>query len=204
MNLFTKAIEHRDEEEYAQALVCCQLYIKKEPENKRAKLFEAVLLSELGNNAKAFEILEKVKPNEDDNEKYSVMYYRELASVYKEVGAYDKAIFYFDKCIALSPNHTSGYILKGGCLAVAGRFEAAKAEHLKAITLDGNPEEAFYNLALINRAEGKLELALDYCKKAIEIDHDYEDALEFFDDLNSAIQLKNELSRMLKPTHHSL
>ena len=80
--------------------------------------------------------------------------------------------------------------MKGACLASVGEYELAKQEHLKATTLNGNPEEAYLNLALILRAESKLEQAKEYCQKALEIDPDYKKVKHCYADIKKAIKLK--------------
>ncbi len=69
-------------------------------------------------------------------------------------------------------------IFLGALLAGQGRFNEAKKYHYKASKL--NPEsadEAYYNLGLINRAEGNYQEAITFFDKAISIDSDYEEAL---------------------------
>lgn len=86
------------------------------------------------------------------------------------MGNYKEAIKWYNKVIEVIPDETIGYIFKGACLASAGKYELAKKEHLKATKLKGDPEEAFYNLALISRAEMKFEEAKDFCEKSLEMD----------------------------------
>ena len=115
-----------------------------------------------------------------------------MADTFKETGNYQEALKWFDKMIEINPNETVGYILKGCCLAGMGKYKLAKLEHLKATQLKGDPEEAFYNLALISRAEMKFEEAKRYCEKSLKIDPDDKSVIHCYEDILEAIKLKKK------------
>jgi len=98
----------------------------------------------------------------------------------------------------LSPKHTKGYIFKGCCLALYGKYKSAIENHKKAVILVGDPEEAYYNLALIYRAKMELEQAKKYCKEAIKIDQEYSAALECLEDIYGAIKLRNKFEKEME------
>ena len=186
---FDIASEHHDEENYAQALVAINKYVENHPKSKSGKLLKAVIYRDLANYTLAIQLLEEIKPTPKDKRDYSIIYFLELGRTYKEKGDYKRAIKWYDKGIAISPDETIGYIYKGACLAAAGKYELAKIEHLKATKLAGDPEEAFYNLALITRAEMKFAAAKEYCEQSLAIDPNDKNVQHCYNDILLAIQL---------------
>lgn len=190
---FDKALEYQEEENYSQAIVAIEKYVEQNPLNKRGKLLKAVIYGDLSNYELVLKILEEIKPTEDDSKRYSKLYFREMADTFNEMGNYKEALKWYDKMIEVIPNETVGYIFKGSCLAKAGKYELAKIEHLKATNLEGDPEEAFYNLALISRAEMKFEEAKEYCEKSLEIDPNDKSVIHCYEDILEAMKMtKNE------------
>jgi tetratricopeptide (TPR) repeat protein len=186
---FDKALEYLDDENYSQAIVAIKKYVVQNPKNKRGKLLKAIIYGDLSNYNLVLQILEEIKPTEEDDKEYSKLYFAELADTFKEKGNYQEALKWYDKMIKVIPNETVGYILKGACLASAGKYELAKAEHLMAIKMEGAPEEAFYNLALISRAEMKFEEAKEYCEKSLAIDPNDKKVIHCYEDILEAIKM---------------
>lgn len=186
---FKEALKFQDENNFSQSLVSIKRYVKQNPQNKFGHLLEAIIYGHLSNYDKVLEILEDIKPIKDDEKVYSKLYYSELGDTYKEMGDYKEAVKWYDKVIEIYPNETVGYIFKGSCLASAGKYELAKTEHLKATEMKGDPEEAFYNLALISRAEMKFKEAKMYCEQSLEIDPDDLSVFHCYQDILKAIEM---------------
>ena len=159
---FDIALEHYKENNYSQALVAIGIYLEQNFKNKAGIILKAKIYRDLSNYNLALQILHENLPAKDSDKRYLNLFYFEIGKSYKEMGNYQEALKWFDKMIEIFPDETNGYIFKGACLASAGKYELAKIEHLKATKLKGNPEEAFYNLALISRAEMKFEEAMEY------------------------------------------
>ncbi|MCK5146347.1 tetratricopeptide repeat protein [bacterium] len=187
---FAKALEHHEDGNYSQAIIAIRKYVEANPNNKAGKLLEAVIYGDLHNYDKVLKILNDLELNADDEEKLFELYYTEFGDTYNEMGNYQEAIKWYDKLIELMPNRTKGCILKGACFATAGKYELAIQEHLKATQLEGDPEEAYYNLALINRAEMKFEQAKKYCEKSLAIDPEGEEVKHCYKDILEALKLK--------------
>jgi len=187
---FKEASKYHDESEYSQALVAITQYVKQYPENKRGKLLMAVIYGDLSNYTKVLEILEEIKPTVDDPPKYCSLYYTEMADTYKKTGNYEEAIKWYDKVIEILPKETRGYIYKGACLASAGKYALAKIEHLKGTTMEGDPEEAFYNLALISRAEMEFDKARVYCEQSLQIDPLDKSVIHCYEDILKAMEME--------------
>jgi len=186
---FKEALKFQDENNFSQSLVSIKKYVKQNPKNKLGSLLEAVIYGHLSNYNKVLEILAEIKPIKSDGKNYFKLYYSELGDTYKELGDYKEAIKWYDKVIEVYPNETVGYIFKGSCLASAGKYDLAKPVHLKATEMQGDPEEAFYNLALISRAEMKFEKAKMYCEQSLEIDPDDKSVIHCYEDILEAIKM---------------
>lgn len=186
---FDIALHHYHEQNYSQAILSIEKYVEQNPDNKRGKLLRAIIYRELSNFDLVLQILNEIKPTENDSKRYSKLYFGELAETHKGMGNYQEALKWYDNMIDVIPDKTEGYILKGSCLAEFGKHELAKIEYLKATELEGNPEEVFYNLALISRAEMNFEKAKEYCEKSLNIDPNDESVRHCYNDILAAIKM---------------
>ena len=189
---FEQALDNFHEDNYSQALFAITKYTAAKPEDKNGKLLKAIISREMSNYPLAFSIFNEIVPGDADTEDYRKSYYTDLADTYKEMGNYQEAATWYDKLIALSPNESHGYILKGACLAAAGQYELAKPALFKAIESEGDREEAYYNLALIARAEMNFAEAKEYCEKSLAIFPADERVIQCLGDLNKAIKLAEQ------------
>lgn len=188
---FDKALVFQDEQNYSQAIVAIEKFISLNPGNKNGKLLKAVINGELSNYDLVLKLLNKIKPTKKDGVRYAKNYYRELGDTYKGIGRFEEAIKCYEKIIEIVPNETTGYIFKGCCLASFGKYELAKIEHLKATKLKGDPEEAYYNLALISRAEMHFEDAKKYCELSLKLDPNDKSVIHCYEDILAAIKMLN-------------
>jgi len=189
---FKIALTHFDAGNYSQALLAVSRYINENPESQTGKLLKAVLCRELCNFNLSLSLLKEIAPEESDDVGYKRSYFREMAETLEAMGNFNEAVIWFDKLIELIPGSTSGYILKGACLAAAGHYELAKTAHLKATFQTGHTEEAYYNLALISRAEMNFEEAKKYCERSLEIDPNDTSVRHCYDDIIEALKLQAE------------
>ena len=69
-------------------------------------------------------------------------------------------------------------------------FLEAKKYHLASIEVNTQePDEAFYNLGLISRAEERYKEAKEYFEKAIQICPEYPVAIDALKDINRLLEL---------------
>lgn len=81
------------------------------------------------------------------------------------------------------------WIFRAGNCQLLGEFEEAIAYLEAAIRLDTEEkDEAFYNLGLVYRTQGKYEKALNSFRKAVEITPDYEEAQSALEGLNDIFE----------------
>jgi len=84
--------------------------------------------------------------------------------------------------------------MKGAVLATLGKFEEAKKLHLQATKLEDDPDEAFFNLGLILRAELKLEEAKEAFENALELCPNEERVEKELEDVEKAMKLQKEIA----------
>lgn len=184
------ALKNYGDSNYSKALFAINKFLKQRPRDRYGNLLLGLIYGELSNYKKSFRILKKLQPTKSDNKIYKKLYFGRIGKNYESIGRHSLALKNYDKMIQLIPDETVGYIYKGACLAALGEYPLAIQEHLKATKKEGNPEEAFYNLALIYRAEMKFEQAKIFCEKSLEIDPSDEQVKHCLKDILETLKLK--------------
>lgn len=111
----------------------------------------------------------------------------EIAYVYEDCDAYEKAIYYFTQIVQESPDNEQAYYEIANCYDVIGRYDKCIEYYDKLISIDPYSTNAWYNLGVIYT---KMELfeksvdAFDYC---LAIDDDYVAAR--FNKANALVEL---------------
>jgi tetratricopeptide (TPR) repeat protein len=107
----------------------------------------------------------------------------QIGHMYNHKGNHHRAEMWYRRAVKISAS-TNNLVFLGSCLAREGRFD--EAEHLlcRAVKVESsNPDEAYYNLAIIFRNTGRYDEALVCLERAIELDPDYELAKGARDDI---------------------
>jgi tetratricopeptide (TPR) repeat protein len=117
----------------------------------------------------------------DETNRESVFYH--IGHLYRDKGDYRRAETWYRRAVELRAT-TNNLVFLGACLARQGKYSEAKQFHQQAIDLNTeNPDEAYFNLGLIFRAEGNYQEALKSFERAIEHDPDYALAIEAKEDI---------------------
>lgn len=190
-DLYNLALQNYSDSKYSMALFAINEYLNQEPDSRPGKLLLALIYGDLCNYGKSFEILEGIKPLKSDNVAFQKFYNRQMGENYDKLGKLDLSLKYYDKFIELDPKSANGYVFKGSCLARMGEYELAKEQHLIATKLDGHPEEAYYNLALIYRAQMDFDQAKIYCQESLRIDPDDKQVKHCLEDIIETIALRD-------------
>jgi tetratricopeptide (TPR) repeat protein len=111
-----------------------------------------------------------------------------MGHLYNEKGQFKIAERWYRRALEENPRDTSNLHFFGCVLANQGKFAIAKKFHrLAAKVATDPPDEAYCNLGLVLRAEGRYKEALKYFEKAIAVDPKYKvaknarnDILELF------------------------
>ena len=128
--------------------------------------------------------------NSSESKRYIVL--AKMGHIFRFRGDYETAAEWYRKTIDSNPNDTTGYIFLGAALARQGKLDEAEAVHRTATQCkEGCIDEAYHNLGLVLRGQGRLEESRECFTKALEIDPDYEVAQEALDDLIEAIAYRS-------------
>ncbi len=92
--------------------------------------------------------------------------------------------------LASNSSETASWIFAGSCLARAGHLSQAEKCHRHASQCIGDPDEAVYNLALVLRAQGRYQEALECAHRAAEMSPDWNGPEQqmFIEDLKRSIE----------------
>ena len=119
--------------------------------------------------------------------------YGELGHLFKSRGDYETAAEWYRKAIDLSPDDADGYIFLGAVLAKQGKLTEAETTHRTATQCaDGCIDEAYHNLGLVLRGQGRFEESRECLVRALELDPEYTAAQEALDDIQTAISYSSE------------
>lgn len=117
-------------------------------------------------------------------------FYSQLGSLFRYRGDLPSAEQWYQKAIDEKPDDAGGYIFKGAVQARQGKLHEAEATHRRATQCSkGAIDEAFQNLGLVLRGQGRLVEAVAYFQKAIELNAENYDAIEALHDVESALSL---------------
>jgi Flp pilus assembly protein TadD len=100
-----------------------------------------------------------------------------LGNLYKEVGNLKKAVRYYRKALALSPDHINAHVNLALCLVDDGAPDLARAHAQEAVTINGSDVSAWDALASIEERAGNYEKAIAILEKCEEILPDHPDVL---------------------------
>jgi len=172
-------------------------YLEAYAESSWGWLVSASTLIDLGRYDDAKVALKNARKFSGADAKASICYWRCI--LYKERGELAKAQRHIEKAIALEPGSGSFRVTLGDLLARRGKLKAATKVLKKAIALavseeansdavDAELEEAYFNLALVRRAQRRYNDALAAAEKALFIDPNYTEAQALKNDLEAVLQ----------------
>lgn len=193
---YQEAELHRDNGDFAQAIVCIERHLASKSASRSERIFYAELLGDLRRFNDAEAVLRELDLPETHKEYWLVCL--AWARLYRTAGAYESAAAWARRLVELCPDWSVAYIYLGSVLARLGRFDEAVAAYQPATNLpadrENDPDEACLNIALIRRAQCRFDDALTFLDRAIEIDPDRELYTTVRDDVLAAIQLQKEIA----------
>ena len=167
-----------------------KLYTAKYPNDMFGWVALADALSIIARYGDAREALKKAEILSSKDHQHIVCH--QIDHHYREKGDHLRAEKWYRKAVEANGN-TRNLIFLGACLAKQGRFSEAKKCQRKAIKIaSDSPDEAYYNLGLILRAEERYEEACNCFDKALELDPDYTVAKEARSDVLKVLHLKSK------------
>ncbi len=119
--------------------------------------------------------------------------FNQLGHLYQYQGNFAEAERWFQKAIEIDPDEATSYIFLGAAQAREGKLKNAEHTHRKATQCtEGQIDEAYHNLGLVLRGQGRLAEAAECFRKAIELDPQYAGAIEALEDIEMALALSAE------------
>ncbi len=126
-------------------------------------------------------------------EEWRWVLYNQMGQLYRYRGDFAEAEIWYQKAIDEDPNEAGSYIFLGAVQARQGKFVEAEATHRRATQCTkGLIDEAYHNLGLVLRGQGRIAEAADCFRKAIELQSDYTDAIEALEDVETALLLSKQ------------
>jgi tetratricopeptide (TPR) repeat protein len=115
----------------------------------------------------------------------------DLGNLFRLRGDAAAAETWFRKAIAHAPSHASAYTFLGAMLARLGRLAEAEQLHRQGTACDGGAvDEAYHNLGLVLRSQGRYEEAVECFELALGIDPEYGDARSASQDVVRAMEVR--------------
>jgi tetratricopeptide (TPR) repeat protein len=116
--------------------------------------------------------------------------YNQLGHLYRYREDFAVAELWYQKAIDEGPDEAASYIFLGGAQARKGKLRQAEETHRRATRCpEGMIDEAYHNLGLVLRGQGRFGEAAECFRKAIELCPNYADAIEALQDVEAALAL---------------
>ncbi len=114
--------------------------------------------------------------------------YAEIGDLHKRRGKYLTAARWYQKVIVARPDDAGGYIFRGAVLAREGDLRGAEEMHRAATACrTGCIDEAYLNLGLVLRGQGRSGEAAECFRKALELTPDYPEAKDGLADVEQVL-----------------
>ncbi len=170
----------------ASTVLLARMLLARHPNDAQTLVRLGHVLSELANYDEAESVL--LKALEYCDESRQAIVYGKLGHLFMFRGEYHIAAEWYQKAVEAAPLDATGYIYLGSTLARQGRLSAAEIVHRKATACtEGCIDEAYYNLGLVLRGQGRLEESRDCFESALQLDSNYQEAREALEDVTAAI-----------------
>jgi len=115
----------------------------------------------------------------------------DMGHLHERRGDFEQAMVWYRRMIEAIPADARGYVYLGGLLAKMGRLEEAEAIHRAATERCDESRllhEAFVNLGLVLRAQGRLEEATHSFKEALRLNPGYRSAKKDLRDVERCLK----------------
>ncbi len=174
-----------DKELYASSEELGRAYLKQYPRHMFAWLLYGITLRRLARYHEARLALQRVIKSKPE---WLEMALSEMGRLYRAQGNLKKAADWFRKAIEAKPEATPSRNYLGSALVRQGLHKEAEECHRRTTECpEGDIDEAYFNLGLVLRVQGRYEEARQCCLKALELDPNYKDVKHTLKDLEQVI-----------------
>lgn len=130
---------------------------------------KSLILLELGFYKEALDCVNKAIELDPNN----FFAYNNKASILFRLGKYKEALENIEKSLSIRPDFNFAIRNKGLCLMYLNRIDEGIEIFKELITKEPNNPEHYYNLACAYAQKGEKNQAIDYLKRAIEMDQNF-------------------------------
>jgi len=165
--------------EYSEAIAVWHRALREEPDNASAWLYLAEAYEKTGDPVGAQRALEKARALLPDD--ITIIY--QLAETHVSQKEYQTAVDLVREAYVRMPEETDFLIYIGDIQRLAENLEASASSYREALTLQPLNIDLMYKLADVLATDNKSFLAMDYLRKALQIDPQFTDAWIFLGNL---------------------
>ncbi len=115
---------------------------------------------------------------------YRPFYFLRFGLLYKEIGNFQKALYFYLKSFKFNTEYTFTYIFIADILKIQEKDDEAINYLTKALAKDGDIDEVYYNLATSYIRVGQLDKAYKAISECLKIDPKYPNAKKIKQDID--------------------
>ncbi|MDA3819326.1 MAG: tetratricopeptide repeat protein [Candidatus Delongbacteria bacterium] len=119
--------------------------------------------------------------------------------VQMQKGNFEKALEYYNKALRLDPDYVYLHVNLGILKDAMGKPNEAEQHFLKAVNYLAHPAPPYYYAKFL-KSHGRIDEAINYCKRSITISYSYMQARHLLMDLYFYKQDKKHLNKLIKET----
>jgi tetratricopeptide (TPR) repeat protein len=179
----------------ATTVLLAPLWLQAHPDDFHIMLSYAEMLYKMTRYEEAIRVYENALGNFGVDCRWAIC--NQLGRMYQYWGQPAQAEPWFRKAIEAEPDELASYMFLGACQARQGKLKEAEATHRAATRWTDSSllDEAYHNLGLVLRGQGRLSEAAECLRKTIEINPEYADAIKALADVEKAMAIaQNGLS----------
>ena len=176
-----------DADHVATVVQLAEPWLKREPTNLSVTCWYVESLFRMTHYDKAASVLDSaLKSFENPGAQHFL--YLIYGQLERYRGQYLESEKWYEEAIRTRPNEATAYIFLGAALAKQGKLVDAERVLRDAIQChDGAIDEAYCNLGLVLRGQGKFNESVDALQSALALDPDYEDANNALKDVEKCV-----------------
>lgn len=179
-----------EEQQPATLVALAERHLERDPGCASTLFKYADVLFDLGRHEEAFDLRIRML---DWFPRIRWVFCSELGGMERRRGAFKDAENWYCSVISERPDTADSYVLRGALLARRGELAEAEETHrLGTLCSSGCVDESYHNLGLVLRGQNRLEEAAECFRTAIEMDPDYECAIEALTDVETGIRLQRD------------
>ena len=119
---------------------------------------------------------------------------------YNDLG-YKKALFYLDKVLEQNPNYSRAYSARGANYLLYQDMRYALANYFDGLEINPSNWRSLYNIGILFEEVGLVELARKYIEACLEINPDFDQAINYLNLISDGHDNPTEPIKMKVSVH---